>query len=546
LNTKLIAGMLFGLGTLAIAAGAAANTPGPSQAQLDRATNDGQDWLYVDHDYHGTRYTPADKINRSNVSKLAPVCSYTFPDKEPSQTGPVVYNGVLYATTAHYTVALDGTTCKVVWQSQWNPKNYETFNTQRGAAIKDGKLVRGTADGWLIALDMATGEQVWTSRIADSDDGRFISMPPLIVDDLVLIGPAGAEWASKGWVGAFSLQDGKPVWKFNTVPDPGETGSETWGGDPKVLANGGGDLWTPMSYDVAKGLLYVPVGNPAPDNFDAKRPGANLYTDSLVALDVHTGKLAWYYQAVPHDVLDLDLTHVAPMFDVKIGDNQRHLVATTGKDGLLRVLDRDTHNLVYSVPFTTHQNLEHAFVADDFGPLVCPGALGGNEWSGAAYSAKSHTLFSPATDWCYRVRRDKAAPDPAAHKKKGFYFGGQFKFTDWKTDAKGWLTAFDAATGKRLWRYRAAKPLVGAVLATGGDLVFSGDLNGDLHALDAKTGKVLYTHNVGGPLGGGLVSYQASGQQYVASVSGYVGVFNQVAPELGGANPTITVFALRR
>jgi alcohol dehydrogenase (cytochrome c) len=144
------------------------------------------------------------------------------------------------------------------------------------------------------------------------------------------------------------------------------------------------------------------------------------------------------------------------------------------------------------------------------------------------------------------VRRDKEAPDPAVQKKKGFYFGGQFKFTDWKTDAKGWLTAFDAATGKQLWRYRAGKPLVGAVLATGGDLVFSGDLNGDLHAFDAKTGKVLFTHNVGGPLGGGLVSYQAGGEQYVASVSGYVGVYNQVAPELGGANPTITVFALAR
>jgi alcohol dehydrogenase (cytochrome c) len=547
MNTKLIAAVLSFVGPLAMAVSAAAAEPlGPSQTQLDRATEDGTNWLYVDHDYHGTRYTPIDKINRGNVGKLAPVCRYTFPDQEPSQTAPVVFNGVVYATTAHHTVALDGATCKVVWQSQWTPKGTETFNTQRGAAIKDGKLVRGTADGWLIALDMATGKEVWTTHIADSDDGHFISMPPLIVDDLVLIGPAGAEWAAKGWVGAFSLKDGKPVWKFNTVPDPGEKGSETWGNDPKILANGGGDLWTPMSYDVAKGLLFVPVGNPAPDNFDAPRPGANLYTDSLVALDVHTGQLAWYYQEVRHDVLDLDLTHVAPIFDIKIGGKQRQLVATTGKDGLLRVLDRDTHQLVYSVPFTTRQNLGHPFVDAGFGPLVCPGALGGNEWNGAAYSAKSQTLFSPAADWCYQVRRDKEAPDPAVQKKKGFYFGGQFKFTDWKTGAKGWLTAFDAATGKQLWRYRAGKPLVGAVLATGGDLVFSGDLNGDLHAFDAKTGKVLFTHNVGGPLGGGLVSYQAGGEQYVASVSGYVGVYNQVAPELGGANPTITVFALAR
>ena len=521
----------------------AALASGPTTAELDDAAHDSANWAYVDHDYSGHRYTPLAQITATNAANLTPVCTYSFPLKEPAQTAPVVYAGILYATSAHYTVAIDGATCKVVWQAEWKPRDHETFVTQRGAAVKDGKVVRGTGDGYLLALDAKTGQELWARQIATPSEGYFISMPPLIYDDLVLIGPAGAEFAAKGWVGAFRLNDGTPVWKFKTVPDPGEPGAESWGADPNSLKHAGGNLWTPMSLDLEKRLLHVPVGNPAPDFYANDRPGANLYTGSVVALDLRTGKLAWYYQAVPHDVRDYDVTHVGPVFTTTIGGEQRRVIALTGKDGLLRLLDRDTLEVYYSIPFTTRENAE--------GPLgnafthVCPGLLGGHEWNGASYSPRLDALFVPATDWCNRIRPAAQTPDPQPEKTRGAFFGGEFQFDPW-ANARGWLTAFDAATGKRLWRYRAAKPLVGAVLATGGDLVFSGDLNGDLHALDAKTGKVLYTHNVGGPLGGGLVSYQASGQQYVASVSGYVGVFNQVAPELGGANPTITVFALRR
>ena len=299
----------------------------------------------MDHDYGGQRYTPLDQISAKNAADLAQVCSYTFPDKEASQTAPIVYDGILYATTAHHTVAVDGANCKLVWQSEWKPRDHETYITQRGAAIKDGKVVRGTGDGYLLALDGKTGKELWSRQIAKPGEGHFISMPPLIYEDLVLIGPAGSEFASKGWVGAFRLSNGEPVWKFNTVPDPGEPGAETWG-DPNALKHGGGNLWTPMSLDVEKELLYVPVGNPAPDFYGENRPGANLYTGSIVALDVRTGKLAWYYQAVPHDVRDYDLTHLAPVFTTTVGGQQRTVIALTGKDGVLRALDRDTRDVI--------------------------------------------------------------------------------------------------------------------------------------------------------------------------------------------------------
>jgi alcohol dehydrogenase (cytochrome c) len=392
-------------------------------------------------------------------------------------------------------------------------------------------------------MDSKTGKELWSRQIAKPSEGYFISMPPLIYEDLVLIGPAGSEFAGKGWVGAFRLSDGEPVWKFNTVPDPGEPGAETWGDDPNALKHGGGNLWTPMSLDVEKELLLVPVGNPAPDFYDKDRPSANLYTTSIVALDVHTGKLAWYHQAVPHDVRDYDLTHVAPIFTTTVGGQQQTVIALTGKDGLLRVLDRDTRNVDYSVPFTTRENAE--------GPIgisfthVCPGLLGGHEWSGAAYSPRLNALFVPATDWCNQLRPAAQPPDPQGQENRGQFFGGEFQFDPW-ANARGWLTAFDAATGATRWRYQSSKPMIGGVAVTGGDVVFAGEITGDFLVFDASDGKVLYRHNVGGPIAGGMVSYASGRKQYVALVSGFVGgYYNQMAPEIGGANPTITVFALK-
>lgn len=530
---------------LVVAAIAAMAQPkaGPSQKELDNARDDAANWLYVDHDYHGTRFSALSQVNAQNVGQLAKVCAYSFPELSPSQTAPIVYKGIMFVTSAHYTAALDAGTCKLLWQHEWKPKFPEVFKTQRGVALKDGKIVRGTTDGHLIAIDAASGRELWSRLIADPRDGYFVSAPPLIVGDLIFIGPAGSESAVKGWVGAFKLDTGERVWKFNTVPDLGEAGSETWGNNPKGLRTGGGGIWTPMSYDPEKRLLYVPVGNPSPDFYDKNRPGDNLYTCSVVALDVSTGTLAWYYQAIPHDQRDYDLTHVSPVFSTSVSGRTRKVMSVTGKDGLLRLLDLETHKVLYSVPFTTRKNAEGPIGLDEVS--ICPGILGGHEWNGAAYSARINTLFVPATDWCGSVRMIDVEPKVAEDPTKGpYYFGGEPKFTPWD-QASGWLTAFDAATGKEKWKYHASKPMIGGVVATAGGVVFTGELTGTFEAFDAQTGKILCEQKVGGPIGGGLVTYESAGKQYVAVVSGYVGSYNDFSPDLGGANPTITVFALK-
>lgn len=528
--------ILFGASTLTMAGA-------PTQRELDNAASDSANWLYVDHDYQGTRYSALNQINAANVGQLGRICAHTFPEKAPSQTAPIVYKGAIYAASAHYTVALDGATCEVIWQHQWRPKLREVFKTQRGVALKDGKVVRGSTDGSLYALDAKTGKELWSRQVADPADGYFISAPPLIVDDLIFIGPAGSESAGKGWVGAFKLSNGERVWKFNTVPDLGEPGAQTWGDNPKGLKTGGGAIWTAMSYDPEKHLLYVPVGNPAPDFYDKNRPGANLYTSSVVALEARTGKLAWYYQATPHDQRDYDLTHASPVFSIGTSGKSRRVMSVAGKDGLLRLLDLDTHQVIYRVPFTTRKNSEGPVGLD---PLrICPGILGGQEWSGSAYSPGANMLFVPATDWCSDVRMVDKEPELQEDNTKGpYYFGGEAKFSLW-SEASGWLTAFDASTGKEKWKYHAAKPMIGGVVATAGGLLFTGELSGTFEAFDAQSGRILFTHDVGGPVGGGVVSYEAGGKQYVAVVSGYVGSYNDFSPELGGANPTVTVFGLK-
>jgi alcohol dehydrogenase (cytochrome c) len=503
--------------------------------------SDGGDWIYVDHDLAGTRYSHLKQITTKNVSRLVKACSYSFPDKEPSQTAPIVSAGTIYLTTAHYTAAIDGTDCHVMWLSTWTLHEHGPLTTHRGAALADGKIIRGTDDGYLLALNANDGKTLWARQIAEPKEGYFISMPPLVHGNMIYIGPAGSETAARGWVAAFRISDGEQVWRFNIVPDDGEPGADTWGPDPAARRHGGGNLWTPMSFDVKRNLLYVPGGNAAPDLYDDDRPGDNLYTNSLIALDATTGHLVWYRQFVPHDVHDYDLSHVAPVFTTTINGSTRNVIASTGKDGLLRLVDRDSKYVLYSVPFTNRMNVELPITTTPV--RVCPGTLGGEEWNGSAYYAKQNLLVVPATDWCAEFNKDTTAPDPEKEHTHGFYFGGETKFDPWAA-ARGRLTAFEASTGRERWRYDAAKPLVAGVTATEGDLVLTGELTGDLLALDARSGSVLLRRDLGGPAAGGVITYSARGVQNIAVVSGFVGVYNLVAPEIGGGNTTVTVFRL--
>ena len=309
--------------------------------------------------------------------------------------------------------------------------------------------MRGTHDGYLLAYDAANGNLLWERPVSDRKRREMgFTMVPMLFEDLILIGPAGSETGVKGWIGAFRLSDGEQVWRFNTVPDEGEPGAETWK-DAAARATGGGSTWAPLSLDPVKGVLYVPVSNPAPDLYTDSRFGKNLYTNSLLALDARTGKLQWYYQAVPADFHDWDVTQVSPLFETTVKGKRRKLITVTGKDGMLHVLDRETHEHLYEVPVTTRLNPDVPLNTGE-GVRACPGVLGGVQWNGPAYHPGLNMLFVNAVDWCGTFRKDKEFRPGG-----GFYMGGTVQ-NDPLEKAHGWLTALDAATGaeKRDWECR--------------------------------------------------------------------------------------------
>lgn len=505
----------------------------PSQDELNAAQTNTTDWLSSNHDYSGQRFVDLKQINQQNVAMLRPSAIYQVGDTKAFHTNPIVYRGVMYITTTWSTIAIDATTGKLRWRHDWKPKSIEIWPPNRGVAIKEGRVVRATTDGYLFALDMATGKLLWEKKVVDAakNEGSF-NIAPVIFENLVLVGLGISEQGVKGWIGAFKLETGDPVWRFNTVPDEGEPGADTWGKSDAKL-HGGGAVWAPLSLDPEKGLVYVPVANPAPDFYDDLRPGANLFTCAMIVLDARTGKLQWHYQLVPHDTHDWDATQAGPLFTATVNGKSRKLVATAGKDGLLHVLDRETREHLYATPVTTRLNVDAPLTKE--GVHACPGVLGGVLWNGPAFNPRTNMLYVPAVDWCGTYKEAESARFVQGQT----YMGGSYN-ADPIEKARGWLTAVDASTGKVSWRYESPRPLIAAVVTTSAGLVFAGELTGDLIALNASTGKVLYRFNTGGPMNGGLLTYAINGKQYVAAVTGSASGFWGAAP----GSSTIIIFSL--
>jgi alcohol dehydrogenase (cytochrome c) len=512
--------------------GSKASTAKPTQAELNAAQNT-TDWLMPNHDYAGQRFVDLKQINRSNAATLQPVAIYQVGDASVFHNNPLVYQGTLYVATTNSTMALDAATLKVKWRVDRKPKGPDGWPMNRGAALKDGKLVRGTHDGYLLAYDAADGKLLWERPVLDRKKREAgFTMAPLLYEDLILIGPAGSEAGVKGWVGAFRLEDGEQVWRFNTVPDDGEPGAETWK-DAAARETGGGGVWAPFSLDAEKGVLYAPVSNPAPDFYTDSRLGANLYTNSMLALDARAGKLKWFYQLVPADFHDWDLTQVSPLFETKVNGKMRKLVTTAGKDGMLHVLDRETREHLYEVEVTTRMNVDAPLTME--GVYACPGVLGGVQWNGPAYNPGLNMLFVNAADWCGVFKKAK---EFRRGESRGF-MGGTYTY-DPPEKSRGWLTAIDAATGAVRWKYESQRPLLAAVTTTSAELIFTGELTGDFLVLDARDGKTLYRFNAGGPINGGIITYAINGRQYVAVNSGNASGFWRA--QRGSA--TVLLFAL--
>jgi PQQ-dependent dehydrogenase (methanol/ethanol family) len=497
----------------------------------DRAPDDAQllqvqdsDWLTYNRTLAGDRFSPLTQINTRNAGSLRVRCLLQLGELGSFETSPLVYQGRMYLTTVHKVFALDGTDCSVLWEYTYVPADPEHLPGNRGVALYRGKLFRGTVDGHLICLDARTGKLLWDVRVADASQGYEITGAPVAFEGKVFTGDAGADVGIRGKVYAFDANTGALIWSFDMIPTGHQPGAETWGGGTE---HGGGATWSSMAIDPLARTLLVPIGNPAPDFYDQARPGANLYTDSVVALSLDTGKLAWYVQQVPHDVHDWDTAAAPALFS----QDGRHYMAVASKNGLLFIYDRDTRQVLSQTPFTTRSNVDVPLRTDQ--PThVCPGALG--QFNGPAYSPQLKLLFVAAADRCNLLQM--AEPKFVAGS---VYFGGRF-IPDPPQQNSGWIKAFDPTGGREVWSVHRPDILLAAVTPTAGGLLLTGDSGGEFLALNARTGAPLYRFATGGPVAAGITTYLAGGRQFIAVPSGSS---SRDAASANGA-ATLIVFSL--
>lgn len=484
------------------------------------------DWPAYNNTANGQRYSQLDQINTTNVATLTEVCRLKIDDSGTFQAGLVQIEGTIYLTNSHDTLAVDPTTCAQRWRNVYRSEQTDVFQINRGVAYANGKLFRGTPDGRLLALDAATGKTLWKHQVGDPEQGEFFSSVPAIWEGLLIIGAAGSDWGIRGRIMAFEQDSGRERWRFYTIPRGKEIGAETWT-DRKTARYGGGGSWSTYTLDMASGEVFVPVGNPAPDFAPGLRPGANLFTNSMVVLDARTGALKWWHQMAPNDGLDLDIGAAPMLYWTSKG---LPMVALGSKDGHLYGVNRETHQRVFMTPVTTIAKPAQALNAS--GVHGCPGPLGGVEWNGPAYDQKAKQLVIGAVDWCATMKTGEADFQPGK-----FLIGGS-----WEMDSaqSGWVNAVDPDSGAVRWRYHAQGPVVAGITPTAGGVTFAGDMLGNFIALESATGKPLLKTATGGALAGGIITYALGGKQYVAITSGNVSRLS--FGESG--QPTLIIYAL--
>jgi alcohol dehydrogenase (cytochrome c) len=477
---------------------------GRSPVDTDLLQSSAGNWLTFNRNLFGDRYSPLTQISTHNSERLQLRCALQLGELGSFETSPIVYNGRMFVTTAHKVFAADAATCKVFWSYTYVPLDPEHLPGNRGVALYRGKVFRGTTDGHLIALDAENGKLLWDARVGDGAKGYEITGAPVAFDGKVFTGDAGADVGINGRIYAFDASTGAAIWAFDVIPTGKQAGADTWGSGAE---HGGGATWSSMAIDPERRLLFVPTGNPAPDFNDKLRPGANLYTDAVVALSLDTGKLAGYVQQVAHDVHDWDTAAAPALFDRQ----GRHFMAVTSKNGLLYIYDRDNYSTLSQTQFTTRENVDVPLRSDAL-IHVCPGALG--QFNGPAYSPPLNMLFVGAGDRCNDLQMAEPRYTPGS-----VYFGGIFK-PDPKDKQSGWFKGFDATTGREIWSIHQKEPILAGVTPTAGGLLLAGDLGGLFQVLDARTGKSLYQFQAGGPIAGGISTYLVGNKQYIAVPAG--------------------------
>jgi alcohol dehydrogenase (cytochrome c) len=526
------------MGTMGVSLAIAQQPPNVSQDMLNRAGADARNWLHANGSYAQTRYAPAAQINTQNVKNLRPAFVFQTEVIESMETAPIVVNGVMFLTTSfNHVYAVNATNGKELWHYKHKMGPITTFccgPNNRGVAISGDKVYMGTLDAKLIALDAKTGKLAWETQIGDPEKGYSETMAPTVVDGKVIIGTNGGEYGIRGFVKAFDANTGKELWEFYTIPEKGHEGvwakTDATGRDmhrdieaeKKQLADKGGDfyqtlgggVWMTPAVDLKTRTVFFVVGNPSPDLYGAVRPGDNLYTDSMVAIDLDKGTYKWHFQYIAHDVWDLDAVSSPILIDVK--DKSGKLVPAVihgGKTGHIYVHERATGKLIrFSQAMVPQENMW--VLPTPAGARMLPGANGGVEWSPMAFDPKLRFAFAanlhqPMT---YHV-------EEASYPGGKLWLGGAFKTIPGE-EQSGRLVAVNVDTGKIAWRVKTPQPLIGGVLATAGGLVFNGEGNGWFKAFESKTGKPLWQFQCGAGVNAPAVSYTVGGKQYIAVAAG--------------------------
>lgn len=532
----------FGLG---LAAGLV-----PAQVGFDRivaAAKEPQNWLSYSGGMASQRHSPLTQITPDNVKNLDLQWVFQAKSFERYESTPLVVDGVMYTVqNPDDVVAMDAVTGRVFWMYSFTPSNDARpccGRLSRGLAILGDTLFLGTIDARLVALDTKNGKPLWNVKVGNPEEGYAITHAPQVVKDKVIVGVAGGEYGIRGYIAAFDVHTGKEVWRFYTIPGPGEPGNETWKGDS--WKHGGASIWVTGSYDPDLNLTYWGIGNPGPDWNGDNRLGDNLYTDSVVALDADTGKLKWYYQFSPHDEFDYDSTQVPVLVDMpwqgKDGQTrQRKVMLWANRNGLFYVLDRSTGEFLLGKPFAkvTWMNgfdekgrpMKVASAASSkAGTLIFPGNQGATNWYNPSYSPHTGLFYIPTWDdySSLFVKQD------AEYVQGQTFSGGGPRNTsppiiaptggfNYRKEGEmyGAVRAIDPKTGALKWEFKMADVTDAGILTTASDVLFSGGREGYFFALDARNGNLLWKAAVGGRVTSGPMTYSVNGKQYVSVCAG--------------------------
>jgi len=520
----------------ATSAKGASSAEGATGSRILAAEREPHNWLTYSGTYASQRYSLLKDITRDNVKDLSLKWVWRPKYLDKMESTPLVVDGVLYTVQNSEVVALDAATGRSYWTFRYRvpPESNAYVMVVKGLAFADDRLVWATYDGHLIAIDAKTGAALWNKTILDWKQGLQLNVAPLVVKDKVILGPATNEFGTNCWIAAYDVRTGSEVWRFKTVPEPGEKGNDTWPGDS--WKHGGAPIWVTGSYDPATNLTFWGTGNPNPGwNGGPRNPGDNLYADSVVALDADTGKLKWHYQFTPNDEFDWDSVQVPVLADLDWNGRPRKVMLWANRNGFAYVLDRTTGEFLLGKAFVK-QNWNLGFdngrpVKDPKikptpeGTRVEPGTQGGTNWYSPSFSPRTGLLYVSVWDNYSAISRyAEVAPWEEGKKYTGRApagpGGGAAGRTPvgYRTEDEGYgaVRAIDPKTGEKKWDFKMVDYTESGVLTTASDLLFAGGREGHFFALDARTGELLWKTNLGGTVANGPITFAADGKQYVA------------------------------